>query len=52
LLLPAPDPSAYMTNAVIAMDDGNLLSAPRPGTHDRNTKARQAEIDRSIRIHD
>jgi hypothetical protein len=42
-----------MAASVIAIDDGNLLSAPRSSKRDLNTKARvQAEIDRSIRIHD
>src|SRR3954467_12302826 len=38
--LPAPDPSAYMAASVIAIDDGNLLSAPPSSAHDRNTQTR------------
>jgi hypothetical protein len=41
-----------MTTSVIAIDDGNLFSAPRSSTHTETPKPAQAEIDRSIRIHD
>ena len=54
-LLLVSDPSAYMTNSVIAIDGGNLLSARDRArmTESPATKgSAQAEIDRSIRIHD
>jgi hypothetical protein len=45
------DPSAYMTNSVLSMDGGILARRDRAYMTE-NTKAAQAETDRSIRIHD